>query len=704
MFIKQIKGTYGTLENEQLDFDNGLNIISKDNEWGKTTLISFIKTMFYGLNLSKRDKKDSLSEKTKYTSSGFFTGEMTISVDDEDVIVSRERNGKSQSFNSYYKETGLKTAYSSSNFGPLLLSVSEEAYANSALIEFDNRLISNSKELESLIISMTTTGDVDSNFEKAYEILKKSKSELEKASGTKALKEKELEVVDLNIRKIDYIKNEVSKLEAKRKELDAELNAKKEEYETKFREGTILKIKEQERDKIVEAQSNAVLQNLSKEYHDERDLQMVSDAYATYKEAHELSEKYRLDLQAEQEKNQDFRDEILEKKDKFYSRFRLRPVSFIMTLIFAGLAVYIHTRVFTVEMFTEKLAGFSLVDEEILTQFMEYVTTNFDFSNVQFYGTIALAIFALLSLFSSFKRRSYFGDFNDEFDETLIELDDNELFISKNYEKYSERTKDKLVDLKKACQRVGIVDTHDVESIQKSISYLYDVNKRYQAAYQHKSTAQPTTNAYKTEKIAQINNEIAMAQAEYNQIAAHHKSISNDIVRFNSKADEIPPMRELKTKQDLLTNELSSMYSKINALSIALVGLDEANQNLTTKFSPKISETASKYLSFLTDNRYDTIILRKDLEALCKTPETFNLMDKLKLSSGTKEQLYFALRLAICEVLIDKKVPIILDDPFVFYDETRMKKAVDLLLEIAKERQVLLFTCHNRELNYINNM
>ena len=182
MFIRQIKGTYGILNNEQIDFKQGLNIISKDNEWGKTTIISLIKVMFYGLNTAKRDKKEYLSEKSKYTNDGSFSGEMIINYDDQDIIISRSKSGRSTKFDAYYKESGIKTHFSSSDLGKMLFSINEDAFCNSALIEFDNRLISNSKELESLIISMTTTGDINSNYEKAVKNLKALKSNLEKSS------------------------------------------------------------------------------------------------------------------------------------------------------------------------------------------------------------------------------------------------------------------------------------------------------------------------------------------------------------------------------------------------------------------------------------------------------------------------------------------------------------------------------------------
>ena len=73
------------------------------------------------------------------------------------------------------------------------------------------------------------------------------------------------------------------------------------------------------------------------------------------------------------------------------------------------------------------------------------------------------------------------------------------------------------------------------------------------------------------------------------------------------------------------------------------------------------------------------------------------------LSRGTVDQLYLALRLALCDMLLsgDEPCPIVLDDALINFDDTRMGYALDVLREIAQRRQILLFTCHSREKRYI---
>lgn len=73
------------------------------------------------------------------------------------------------------------------------------------------------------------------------------------------------------------------------------------------------------------------------------------------------------------------------------------------------------------------------------------------------------------------------------------------------------------------------------------------------------------------------------------------------------------------------------------------------------------------------------------------------------LSQGAGDQLYLAVRLAICRMVLplDKAAPLILDDALANFDDTRMAAALDWLAEESRTRQILLFTCHRREGDYL---
>ncbi|MCG2823427.1 MAG: hypothetical protein L6364_07055, partial [Desulfobulbaceae bacterium] len=69
-----------------------------------------------------------------------------------------------------------------------------------------------------------------------------------------------------------------------------------------------------------------------------------------------------------------------------------------------------------------------------------------------------------------------------------------------------------------------------------------------------------------------------------------------------------------------------------------------------------------------------------------------------RMSSGTRDQLYLALRLASLEWRLEghEPMPLILDDILVNADDARSKAALKILGQLAEKTQIILFTHHRR--------
>ena len=137
---------------------------------------------------------------------------------------------------------------------------------------------------------------------------------------------------------------------------------------------------------------------------------------------------------------------------------------------------------------------------------------------------------------------------------------------------------------------------------------------------------------------------------------------------------------------------------------MAVDTLSEANSELQTRFSPLISRKAGEILSTLTDGRYEKLVFDRGFDAVAKEAASPVSRNVLALSEGTADEIYFSLRLAMCELILDGSdpCPIILDDALTNFDDQRCHRALDLLSELSKERQILLFTCHSREGEYLS--
>ena len=97
----------------------------------------------------------------------------------------------------------------------------------------------------------------------------------------------------------------------------------------------------------------------------------------------------------------------------------------------------------------------------------------------------------------------------------------------------------------------------------------------------------------------------------------------------------------------------------------------------------------------VTGGRYTDVLINRDFSAKTRTADDAVARDSEYLSAGTLDLMYLAVRLAVCELALPEgePCPLIIDDALVNLDETRQAQAMELLSEIAKDRQVILFTC-----------
>lgn len=159
----------------------------------------------------------------------------------------------------------------------------------------------------------------------------------------------------------------------------------------------------------------------------------------------------------------------------------------------------------------------------------------------------------------------------------------------------------------------------------------------------------------------------------------------------------------LNSELEALESRREALLEQESALTLAAETMEQADLGLREKFSPVLAQRAAALFGQLTDGRYDEITLARDLSAKARLAGQAVGWEADYLSQGARDQLYLALRLAVCELVLpqEQACPIILDDALVAFDQARMERALDLLKSVAEKRQVLLFTCHEREGEYL---
>ncbi|MDO8691159.1 MAG: hypothetical protein Q7R39_14310, partial [Dehalococcoidia bacterium] len=178
--------------------------------------------------------------------------------------------------------------------------------------------------------------------------------------------------------------------------------------------------------------------------------------------------------------------------------------------------------------------------------------------------------------------------------------------------------------------------------------------------------------------MAEVQTRMAQLEAVMQTVLSRHRpraEIEEDIARFEAEASRLTRFSE--------------------ALALARDMLGEASDEVHRDFGPRLAHSLGGSLRRLTNGRYEgAFVDPKDFSIRLQAAGGHRVVDVGLVSTGTREQAYLLLRIELARMLSASRepLPLFMDDPFVNFDEKRLRKALELLLEISEENQVLLFT------------
>jgi len=132
------------------------------------------------------------------------------------------------------------------------------------------------------------------------------------------------------------------------------------------------------------------------------------------------------------------------------------------------------------------------------------------------------------------------------------------------------------------------------------------------------------------------------------------------------------------------------------ALELADAVLAKVEARVRDQCFPRWTETVQNNLKQFSGGRYQELHWTEELLPQLVAPEDKRLLNVDQVSAGTRDLIHLALRFSLADH-IGTNLPIFLDDPFVELDELRWQNIAQLLLTAGTHRQVILFTCHQRE-------
>ena len=247
---------FGKLSGFDYEFQDGLNTIKEENGFGKTTFASFIKAMFYGMEIKKNTKM--LLDRKKYQpwQGGAFGGSIVFEVNNKKYRLERFFGKKEieDTFKIYDLSTNLETNDFTQNIGEELFKLNKEAYERSTFISGQNIETSMNDSINAKLGNILENENDINTSEQAIKVLEEAIKNYKKTGGRGEINEKILEK---------------SKLEKKLEQSKIDEKALQERIEIQEKIRQTLKEKENEQEnlkklltlKIEEEAKNAKLEN-----------------------------------------------------------------------------------------------------------------------------------------------------------------------------------------------------------------------------------------------------------------------------------------------------------------------------------------------------------------------------------------------------------------------------------------------------------
>lgn len=159
-------------------------------------------------------------------------------------------------------------------------------------------------------------------------------------------------------------------------------------------------------------------------------------------------------------------------------------------------------------------------------------------------------------------------------------------------------------------------------------------------------------------------------------------------------------LREQLEELEVLSDYIYQLEQKKLAVTIAEETINELSAKMQNELKDVLNQKASAILSKITNQKYTHINIEETLKMSVLADD--RIIGVERLSRGTLEQIYFAIRMAATELLQKEEQPVILDDTFVYYDDVRLQSTLQWLAD--NKEQIIIFTCQKREEELFTNM
>ena len=719
--------TFGKLQGRTLELRDGLNILQAPNETGKSTWCAFLLSILYGINSRERDRAGFIADKNRYApwSGTAMSGRMDCTADLGELTLTRTTRRQSSpmgEFSAVYAGTNEPVpGLTGTACGETLLGISREVFERSAFIRQNNLSISQNADLERRIAALISSGQEDTSYMEAAEALKKQLNR-RRHNKTGQLPALEAELAELDrqlaesdslARQLAQARGEVSSLFVREQQLQAELD---------------------QWDRWEAARQRRVLSDAA------------AAAEAAEAKAAQVREQLQKDQIPENETIARLRGAIvnLETTRKAVDKARAERDEAMKALLRAEAAV--NESPFAGQTAEEARKSAASVPDSAPWPLSELLPSIF-------LGALALilSIISILGINDAFANAIFFG-IPCAISALVIPVYKNHkwqketsAFLKKHGVSSAAELRMQAAAYAKLCEardtaqasanaKSAAADTLYNTLTSNEQGILLEVRRFAPGAFdiptadrllracavRRKELAEAESAAREARLRCDLQaqqlpeadvpaEELPVPPRSREAVTADLEAVRAALAQARSGADRLTgqlhgltPPDQLRARQAELEDQRAGLEAEYSAIRLAMETLDQANTTLQNRFSPELGRRAAEIFAQLTGSRYSGVVLDRSFRLSAEPAGDPVFRDAALLSAGTLDQLYLAVRLAICDLVLppEKEVPIVLDDALANFDDDRCAAALEFLKAAAGNRQILLFTCHSREAEF----
>jgi len=688
--IKNIKvNAYGNIENKDINLEEGINIIHGANESGKSTLLNYIISIFYGISRNKDGKALSDYEKYKPWNSNEFSGRISYKLENgEKYEIFRDFNKKNPKiYNDKLEdisdrfETDKKDG---SKFFIEQMGIDKQMYLSTVVstqeeVRLDEK---NQNMLIQKIANLAGTGEDNVSYKKA---LIKLQEKIRDEIGTNKTSQKPVNIIEKEIVEINNKIVETEKYRNRKYEIDAEKeqilselkeleqqkqilqelqNSMKSEEETKNR----LEIREKNRKDNIAKINELTNQKNTINAESERVQSAKNHLQDIIKGHKENIEK----LNSEIEKIANEKEETQEKE---------KP-SILFIVITVVLAIALICSIILIKNYI--VSG--ILGVAIIANIVFYVINK----NKQKVNKAKLR--EKINQEKQYKREKL----ENQKQQIIANVNTTEKELEKQEEEEKQvnselsMLKGQIILLEKNNEKI----TEEIEQDNKAIKEESNKNK------------QQIIEKYKDKNI----NDLLYINDYQNYISKIEETINNNRIRikgleieYNTIVPQLDEMVVLEEKREADKEKLAELREKESIINIAIENLMDAYEEMKTTITPKFTKNLSESIQKISSNKYNKVTIN-DENGMIIENNRGEYVEAIKLSTGTIDQLYLALRLSMIDELSKENLPIILDESFAYSDNNRLKNMLQYLTSDLNNHQTIIFTCTDREQKMLEEM